>query len=141
MTGPWAVPLPLKTNQLPKLPKKTFTGLSWPPSEGIVWVLSDLFNLSYQHANLPAIWKHATILPILKAGKPEDQGTSYRPISILCPASKVLEKLMLNRIGPHLHLADTQHGYRPGRSTVSALMPLAQRVVTGFNQRCLPEEL
>ena len=100
--------------------------------------LTDLFNLSYQHANLPAIWKHATILPILKPGKPKDQGTSYRPISILCPASKVLEKLMLNRISTHLHLANTQHGYRSGRSTVSALMPLAQQVVTGFNQRCPP---
>ena len=96
--------------------------------------LTTLFNLSYQHANLPAIWKHAIILPILKPGKPKDQGTSYRPISILCPASKVLEKLMYNRINPHLPLADTQHGYRPGRSTVSALMPLTQQVVTGFNQ-------
>ena len=100
--------------------------------------LTNLFNLSYQRANLPAIWKHAIILPILKPGKPKDQGPSYRPISILCPASKVLEKLMHARISPHLPLAETQHGYRPCRSTVTALLPLAQQVVTGFNQECPP---
>ena len=100
--------------------------------------LTSLFNLSFQHANLPAIWKHAIILPILKPGKPKDQGTSYRPISLLCPASKVLERLMYARISPHLTLADTQHGFRPGRSTSTALLPLVQQVVTGFNQRCPP---
>ena len=100
--------------------------------------LTALFNLSHQHANLPAIWKHAIILPILKPGKPKDQGTSYRPISILCPASKVLEKLVYQRIAPLLQLADTQHGFRPGRSTSTALLPLVQRIVAGFNQQRPP---
>ena len=36
----------------------------------------------------------AIIIPLLKSGKPRDQSTSYRPISLLSPASKVLEKLM-----------------------------------------------
>ena len=100
--------------------------------------LTNLFNLSYQHANLSAIWKQAVIIPILKPGKLKDQGPSYRPISILCPASKVLEKLMYARISPHLPLADTQHGYRTGRSTITALLPLTQQVVTGFNQQRPP---
>ena len=43
--------------------------------------LTNLFNLSYSKANLPAIWKQAIILPILKPGKLKDQGPSYRPIS------------------------------------------------------------
>ena len=101
--------------------------------------LTNLFNLSYSKANLPAIWKHAIILPILKPGKPKDHGPSYRPISLLCPASKVLEKLMHPRISTHLPLAETQHGFRPGRSTSTALLPLVQKVVTGFNQRCPPQ--
>ena len=55
--------------------------------------LCRLFNLSYAHARIPDIWKHAIIVPLLKPGKPKEQGTSYRPISLLCPASKVLERL------------------------------------------------
>ena len=51
--------------------------------------LCRLFNLSYAHARLPDIWKHAIIVPLLKPGKPKKQGTSYRPISFLCPASKI----------------------------------------------------
>ena len=100
--------------------------------------LTKLFNLSFQQASLPAIWKHAIILPLLKPGKLKTQGTSYRPISLLCPASKVLEKLMLQRISPHLHLAETQHGFRAGRSTTTALLPLVQSAAIGFNQRCPP---
>ena len=100
--------------------------------------LTSLYNLSFQQATIPAIWKHAIILPILKPGKPKDQGSSYRPISILCPASKILEKLILARIAPHLTLADTQHGFRAGRSTTTALLPLVQQAATGFNQKCPP---
>ena len=45
---------------------------------------------------------------------------------------------MLNRILPHIHLADTQHGFRKGRSTTTALLPLAHQVASGFNQNCPP---
>ena len=49
-----------------------------------------LYIVFYQHATLPAICKQAIILPLLKPGKPRVQNISYRPISLLCPASKVL---------------------------------------------------
>ena len=49
--------------------------------------LCRLFNLSFTHARIPDIWKHAIIVPLLKPGKPKEQGTSYQPISFLCPAS------------------------------------------------------
>ena len=47
--------------------------------------LTVLFNLSVKHSNIPAIWKSAIILPLLKPGKPADVSTSYRPISLLSP--------------------------------------------------------
>ena len=100
--------------------------------------LCRLFNLSYAHARIPDIWKHAIIVPLLKTGKPKEQGTSYRPISLLCPASKLMELLMLRFITPHLQLADTQHGFRAGRSTTTALLPLVHQVAAGFNQLCPP---
>ena len=100
--------------------------------------LCTLFNLSLSHANLPAIWKRANIIILPKPGKPKDAGLSYRPISLLCPASKLLERLMQDRIKPHLHLAESQHGFRAGRSTTTALLPLTHQVIRGFNEKSPP---
>ena len=101
--------------------------------------LCKLFNLSFAHARIPDIWKHAIIVPLHKPGKPKEQSTSHRPISLLCPSSKVLERLMSRYILPHFPFSDSQHGYRAGRSTTTALLPLAQQVATGFNQLRPPQ--
>ena len=101
--------------------------------------LTALYNLSISCADLPAIWKKAIIIPIPKAGKPASSSTSYRPISILSPAIKVLERLLLPLITPHLPLAPHQHGFRPARSTTSALLPLTQSIAAGFNLRKPPQ--
>jgi hypothetical protein len=56
--------------------------------------MTDLLNLSINNADLPVIWKQAFIVPILKPGKPADEGLSYRPISLLSPVVKTLEHLI-----------------------------------------------
>ena len=43
---------------------------------------------------------------------------------------------MFHLISPHLHLADTQHGVRAGRSTTTALLPLVHQIAAGANQHC-----
>ena len=53
--------------------------------------LLELFNLSVAGVDIPAIW-------ILKAGKPREHGRSYHPISLLCKAAKILERLLLPNI-------------------------------------------
>ena len=100
--------------------------------------LCHLFNLSISCANIPSIWKTAIIIPLLKPGKPASSGSSYRPISLLCPAAKVLERLLLPDLNFHLRVEDSQHGFRPNRSTTTALLPLTQTIATGFNQRKPP---
>ena len=62
--------------------------------------LTSIFNLSVCHSVLPSIWKQALILPVPKSGKPAPVLTSYRPISLLCPASKLLERCLLPLISP-----------------------------------------
>jgi hypothetical protein len=54
-----------------------------------------LFNLSVSCANIPAIWKLVNIIPILKPGKPASDSKLYRPISLLSPVVKILERLLL----------------------------------------------
>ena len=100
--------------------------------------ITALFNASLRSADIPAIWKQANVIFIPKGGKPISEGVSYRPISLLPPAAKVLEKLLLPYLQEHLNLADHQHGFRSSRSTVSALLPLVHNVALGFNQRKPP---
>ena len=100
--------------------------------------LTHIFNLSVQKAEMPAIWKQAVILPVPKPGKPAEISTSYRPISLLAPASKILERCLLPYFKDSLKFAPSQHGFRSGHSTTTALLPLVQRIASGFNQRKPP---
>jgi len=96
-----------------------------------------LYNLSLNFCNIPAIWKHAIVVPIPKPKKQLDQGTSYRPISLLCPAVKVLERLLKPELDS-LPLSSSQHEFRSNHSTITALLPLAHKLAQGFNQPCPP---
>lgn len=100
--------------------------------------LTHLFNISVSTASIPAIWKNSLIIPIAKPGKPKDQGSSYRPISLLCPAVKILERLLLPHLTASLSTSSSQHGFKPGHSTVTALLPLSHQIATGLNSRRPP---
>ena len=96
--------------------------------------ITALFNLSVTNCQIPAIWKYLFTIPIPKPGKDTSQGSSYRPISLLCPAAKVLESLILPTINKYL-----QHGFRQEHSTTSALLQLTTDTAMGFNQRKPPD--
>ena len=95
--------------------------------------LIQLYNLSINYRNILAIWKNTIITPIPKLGKQADLGTSYQPISLLCPAVKVLEHFLQPELNS-LPLSPNQDCFRPNHSTVSALLPLVHRITQGFNQ-------
>ena len=72
-----------------------------------------------------------------RLGLPANSGTSYRPISLLCPAVNVLERLLRPEL-VLLPLSSTQYGFRLNHFIVSALLPLAHRIACGFNEFCPP---
>ena len=82
--------------------------------------LCDLFNLSLAEGKLPTEWKDALVVPVHKKGKKEDV-TNYRPISLLCVVSKVLERCIFKHFKDFLcPLFDNeQYGFLQGRSTVT----------------------
>ena len=84
------------------------------------------FNLSVTTCQIPAIWMSLLIIPIPKPGKDTSVGTSFRPISLLCPAAKVLESLILHTINKYLQPAPDQHSFRQDHSTTSALLQISQ---------------
>ena len=108
------------------------------PRPRAIEYLTALFNDSVTSCRIPAIWKSSIVIPIPKPDKDSSLGTSYRPISLLCPAAKVMEVLILTTVNTHLLPASDQHGFRPGHSTTSALIQLPSDVATGFNKRKPP---
>jgi hypothetical protein len=53
--------------------------------------------------------------------------------SLLSPAIKILERLILPSLTSSLFAAPTQHDFRQNRLTTTALLPLAQLISEGFN--------
>jgi hypothetical protein len=74
----------------------------------------------------PKIWKTGRLVVLQKPGKPANTPSAYRPIVLLNEAGKLLERIVAARLIRHLtttgpDLADAQHGFREGRSTIDAI--------------------
>ncbi|CAB3990375.1 Hypothetical predicted protein [Paramuricea clavata] len=85
--------------------------------------LCKLFNISVISGTIPDEWKLANIVPVHKKGDKE-YAENYRPISLLCITSKVMERCVLNNIKTRLYDAVNmcQHGFMAGRSCISNLI-------------------
>ena len=82
-----------------------------------------LFNLISNKAIFPTKWKISEIAPIFKDGDKQDV-PNYRQISLLSAVSKLLEKLIFEKLAPIVYptLTPDQHGFRPKRSTITNLI-------------------
>ncbi|KZR99556.1 Pol-like protein [Daphnia magna] len=74
--------------------------------------LRHLFNILLFHGITPQAWKEATIIPILKTNKQPNDPTSFRPISLTSYLSKIMERVINNRLSCHL---ETGTFYSPHR--------------------------
>lgn len=83
--------------------------------------LTTTINISLGSLVVPNIWKTARVIPLLKPGKPADEASSHRPISLLSPIAKIIEKLIAPSINNNIKLASHQHGFRKCHSTTTAL--------------------
>ena len=85
--------------------------------------LCKLFNRSLGVGYIPSEWKLANVVPVHKKDE-KGHVENYRPISLLCIISKVLEHCVLNHIKDRLEdlIAVCQHGFRSGRSCFTNLL-------------------
>ena len=87
--------------------------------------LTAIFNQSLATGSVPSDWKRSNITPVYKKDDPA-LATNYRPISLLSLVSKVLERIIHNRLMRYLisnsYLSRFQFGFRPMGSTQEAIL-------------------
>ncbi len=95
--------------------------------ENIKLPLAHIFNQSFAKGIVPRQMKIAKIVPIYKAG-PKNLFSNYRPISLLPAFSKLLEKIVCNRLmnflNKHKILFQHQYGFRKNHSTIHPIIHL-----------------
>lgn len=91
-----------------------------------------LFNLLISMSYFPEAWKVAEVIFFLKPNKKSDSPKSYRPVCLLQNISKVLEKIINNRLNYVLEnnniLHPNQFGFREGKNTEQCLNFLLKTV-------------
>ena len=99
-------------------------------SDLILDPLHHIIVLSIMQEKFPSDWKLAKVIPLHKK---EDtlSPKNYRPVSILSPISKVLERVVYNQLYKYFSankiLHTSLHGYRQNRSTLTALLQMYEK--------------
>ena len=91
-----------------------------------------IVTLSIINKKFPQSWKFSKVIPLHKKEDVLDR-KNYRPVAILSPISKVLEKIVYEEV--YSYFTDNKlfhpnlHGYRKHRSTQTALLQMYNRWV------------
>ena len=127
---------------LQKMSNGKAAGLDEIPAE--VWktgrfnnILLDICNGTLLRGEKPQEWSLSGIVPIPKKGD-LSKATNYRGISLTSIAAKIFNRLILNRIRPHMEplLRPNQNGFRAERSTTSHILAL-RRLIEGIKDKQL----
>ena len=103
--------------------------------------LDGCIKLSFSSGVFPSTLKQGRVTPLLKKpGMDKSVMANYRPITNLSTLSKLLERLVLSRLRPHVltsnNFSEYQSAYRAGHSTETALLRVHNDLVCNIgNQR------
>ena len=105
-------------------------------STSLCYPLSILFNKSYRSSILPHDWKDANVVPIHKKGDKADV-QNYRPVSLTSLVMKNFEKCLRDKIYDTCKnkITPYQHGFLPGKSCTTQLVPFAMSLYLTLNSR------
>ena len=105
--------------------------------------LTHICNLSFKTGVFTQQLKTANVVPIYKSGD-EDIFSNYRPVSVLPVFSKLIERLMYNRLVMFVNNNDLlyryQFGFQKDKSTYIALLLLVDKITEALDKReCVVE--
>ena len=66
------------------------------------YILAQLFNMCLKESCFPDGWKASSVVPAFKNVGERSTAKNYQPVSLLSVVSKVIKKLMNNKIVDHL---------------------------------------
>ena len=115
----------------PDLPTKLYA----LAAECISYPLTHLINYSFETLSVPKRWKNSTVIALPKNATPTLD--DIRPISLLSVPMKILEQCVLSFIKDELinEYGPDQYGFRPGTSTVCALIALHNHIVQNLDRK------
>ena len=123
-----------------KTPNSICTSVLVNSKQIIIPILCHLINLSVEQGYFPEILKTGCISPIFKGGKADrEKLNNYRPICSLSPLSKIIEKIIANRMTHFLEnyeiFSKTQFGYRKNMGTETALLNYIDYIQRQLNSK------
>src|SRR5664279_3794371 len=103
-------------------------------------LIVQLANLSFKAGVFPSSLKHGRVTPLCKKpGLDKSDMANFRPVTNLSSLSKVLEKLVLSRLRPHVmstgNFSEFQSAYRVGHSTETSLLKVVNDIVLATDVR------
>ena len=102
--------------------------------------LKSIMRKSLQTGKVPEAWKEANITCIHKGGE-KSKAINYRPVSLTSIIAKLIERIIRWCLIHYLELncafPDSQHGFRPGRSTVSQLLEHFEAIIDALEHKSI----
>jgi hypothetical protein len=104
----------------------------------LVNVLTRKINLSFLSGYFPNQLKIAKVKPLYNKGCIADVG-NYRPVPLISGFSKIIEKIMHNRLFSFINkysiINNKQHGFCKGKSTHTAISEFTKRVYKALDEK------
>lgn len=110
-------------------------------SDSLTPPLVNIINKSLCQGIFPRALKTAKVYPKYKNNGSKKEASNYRPIALLPTFSKIVERVVLQRLMQHCIqnrlLTDGQHAYMEGRSTTTALVKFLEFVIDNLESKHL----
>jgi hypothetical protein len=100
--------------------------------------LSDIFQYSLNHGELPNDWRDANVSPVFKKGD-RHLVENYKPVSLTSVTSKILEHIICSHLLKHFEkyqiLSSLNHGFRSAYSTETQLIVTMHDLLSTFDKK------
>ena len=106
--------------------------------EAITHPMTYLVNKIFETNDFPRIWKLYKSIGLYKGKEDRENSSSYRPISLLSPLSKIVEKAILIQFYTHMAenglFNDRSYAYKDNHSTINALLDMSETWCENIDQ-------